>query len=115
MSKISPVQVRFGESGKGVTAVFPTNTSSAELAELITACEPAPFGRGGKEVFDEEYRQAGKLDTTAFATSFCPYQAGIIDVVTQLLVPQIEHDKHMRSIKVCKFVTVSMSMYLPKN
>ncbi|KAK4496222.1 hypothetical protein PRZ48_012202 [Zasmidium cellare] len=100
-----PVQIRFGESGKGVTLTLPTekkhsNTPSPsfeqtdgrsgvshELQQLLKACAPATFGRNGDEVHDEAYRKAGKLDTTAFTTSFCPYQLGIMDVVQQVLMP----------------------------
>ena len=38
-------------------------------------------------MLDDNYRKAGKLDTDQFLTSFCPYATGIIDVVTQLLLP----------------------------
>ncbi|EME83948.1 uncharacterized protein MYCFIDRAFT_152230 [Pseudocercospora fijiensis CIRAD86] len=79
---------------------FPgTETTSSDFQALLSACQPASFGRGGDEVHDEEYRKAGKLDRSAFATSFCPYEAGIIDVVGQLLLPQTKHLKDKRSIK----------------
>jgi hypothetical protein len=42
---------------------------------------------GGSDVYDEAYRRAGAMCTDQFMTDFCPYAAGIIDVVTQLLVP----------------------------
>ncbi|KAK3722919.1 hypothetical protein LTR37_002064 [Vermiconidia calcicola] len=97
---IDPVQIRFGTSGSGVTVTFAhAEATSPELQALIQACVPASFGRGGEEVLDGDYRKAVKLDKTAFATSFCPYEAGIIDVISQLLAPQTVHDKHMCSIK----------------
>ncbi|KAK4506478.1 hypothetical protein PRZ48_000210 [Zasmidium cellare] len=97
---IEPVDIRFGENGKGLVLTLPlNNASSKELGALVKACQPATFGRGNEEVHDEDYRKAGKLDRTAFATTFCPYEAGIIDVVSQLLVPQAKHDKHHCSIK----------------
>lgn len=49
-------------------------------------CEPATFGQGKKEVFDEQYRKAGKLDASKFCTSFNPYEHGVMDIVTQALV-----------------------------
>lgn len=95
------VQVRFGKSGEGVTLSFGKDGASLQgLGKLLETCQPAPFGRGGETVLDEQYRKAGKLDRSEFATSFCPYETGIIDVVTQLLVPQFKDDKHVRSIKV---------------
>lgn len=99
-SEIDPIDIRFGENGKGMTLTLPSkDLGEKSLQELISACLPATFGVGGNEVFDEEYRKAGKLDRSAFATTFSPYEAGIVDVVAQLLLPQTSHDKHMRSIK----------------
>lgn len=34
----------------------------------------------------------------AFATSFCPYEAGIVGIISQLLLPQLTQDEHTRSI-----------------
>jgi hypothetical protein len=81
-----PVHIRFGESGLGRKLVLPAAYDSAELQQLVQACSPASFGRNGKDVHDPSYRKAGKLDTTDFATTFCPYESGIIDVVNQVLV-----------------------------
>lgn len=95
------VQVRFGKSGKGITLNFGKDgASQPELDELVKTCQPAPFGRGSETVLDEKNRKAGKLDRSEFATNFCPYETGIIDIVAQLLVPQYKYGKHNRSIKV---------------
>ena len=100
--QIYPVQIRFGENGKGIALTLPgAEASSKEFQELLSVCQPASFGRGGEDVLDEDYRKAGKLDRTAFATNFCPYEAGIVDVVAQLLLPQTAQGWHMRSIKAC--------------
>ncbi|KAK4893682.1 hypothetical protein LTR27_007929 [Elasticomyces elasticus] len=90
-STIPPVQIRFGEVGKGSMIALPVNSEAqaSELQSLIAACAPAAFGRGGEDVFDETYRKAGKLDTDQFMTDFCPYATGIIDVVAQMLLPSI--------------------------
>lgn len=107
---INPIQIRFGESGEGITVYFPEGTNaSKQLQELIAACQPASFGRGGEAILDENYRRAVKLDTEDFATTFCPYEACIIDVVAQLLLPQIKHDKHLRSIRVSTVRVLSSS------
>jgi hypothetical protein len=98
---VDDVQVRFGLSGSGITVKFSKDgPSPADFEHLLKACQPASFGRAGEAVLDEKYRKAGKLDRSQFATTFCPYEAGIVDVVTQLLVPQYEHSKHRCSIKV---------------
>lgn len=98
---VDDVQVRFGVSGSGFTVNFnKEGPSSKDFEHLLKACQPASFGRAGEAILDEKYRKAGKLDRSQFATTFCPYEAGIVDVVTQLLVPQHKHGKHTRSIKV---------------
>jgi hypothetical protein len=98
---IADVQVRFGPSGEGYTVIFNKDGPSwKDFTHLLMACQPASFGRAGEAVLDEEYRKAGKLDRSEFATTFCPYEVGIIDVVAQLLVPHYKQDKHTRSIKV---------------
>lgn len=90
-----PVDIRFGPNGDGVLLRLPEkNTSSQEFHKLLAACQPASFGLGNKNVLDEEYRKAGKLDCTDFATTFCPYAAGIVDLVTQLLVPHTNQTQH---------------------
>ena len=74
------------------TPILPAINDEA-LEGLLSACAPATFGREGKDVYDEEYRKAIKLDTTEFATDFSPYEAGIIDIIAQLLLPSINADK----------------------
>ncbi|KAK5681696.1 hypothetical protein LTS10_006229 [Elasticomyces elasticus] len=98
-STISPVQIRFGDESKGLTATLPATSEAAikNLGMLIETCAPAAFGRGGEDVFDETYRKASKLDTSEFATTFCPYATGIIDVVAQMLLPSIAG--HQRGVK----------------
>ncbi|KAK5689310.1 hypothetical protein LTR17_026350 [Elasticomyces elasticus] len=90
-STIPPVQIRFGEAGKGSMIALPVSSEAqaSDLQSLIAACAPAAFGRGGEDVFDETYRKAGKLDTDQFMTDFCPYATGIIDVVAQMLLPNV--------------------------
>ncbi|UJO24235.1 uncharacterized protein CLAFUR5_13851 [Fulvia fulva] len=97
---IPSIDLRFGESGKGMTLTLPIQTdNSSQFTALLSACQPASFGRSNEEVFEEEYRKASKLDRTAFATNFCPYEAGIIDVVAQLLLSPSSQREHKRSIK----------------
>jgi hypothetical protein len=31
------------------------------VEQLVADCQPATFGRGGKDVYDESYRKAGAL------------------------------------------------------
>ncbi|KAH0368867.1 hypothetical protein KCU65_g3789, partial [Aureobasidium melanogenum] len=86
-----PVTIRYGPSGQGRILRLPTDTTNdPAFLNLVSTCEPATFGRGGKDVYDEQYRKATKLDTDDFLTDFCPYETGIIDIVQQLLMPSVK-------------------------
>jgi hypothetical protein len=101
VSSSLPVQVRYGSNGSGSTLNIPgSEPSSSEFKELLNVSLPATFARAGEEVLDEDYRKAGKLDRGQFATDFCPHEVGIVDTLTQMLLPQTKHSKHVRSIKV---------------
>ncbi|KAH0335327.1 hypothetical protein KCU81_g9046, partial [Aureobasidium melanogenum] len=85
------VTIRYGPYGQGEILRLPTNTTNdPAFLNLISTCEPATFGRGGKDVYDEQYRKAIKLDTDDFLTDFSPYETGIIDIVQQLLMPSVK-------------------------
>ena len=43
-------------------------------------------------MYDETYRRAGAMSVGNFVTDFCPYEAGIIDIITQILLPPITGD-----------------------
>ena len=91
--RTKPVTIRYGPLGHGQTLSLPTETTKdPAFLNLISTCEPASFGREGKDVFDEQYRKATKLDTTEFCSSFCPYETGIIDIVTQLFMPSVKRE-----------------------
>lgn len=57
--------------------------------QLLKDCQPATFGLAGKDVLDETYRKAGKIDEDCFSTNFSPYALGMIDTAAQALVPNI--------------------------
>ena len=86
-----PVTIRYGINGQGQTLRLPTDTTNnPAFLNLISTCEPATFGRGGRDVYDEQYREATKLDTEDFLTDFCPYEMGILDIIQQLLMPSVK-------------------------
>ena len=95
------VQIRFGEDGQGRVVDLPKDSAeSNSFQALIQACAPATFGLGNKDVLDEEYRKASELNIDQFATAFCPYKAGIIDVIAQVLVPNIStRDSEKRGVR----------------
>ncbi|KAK3722688.1 hypothetical protein LTR37_002259 [Vermiconidia calcicola] len=82
------VTLRWGMNGDGRVLTLPV-TVKTELKELVNACKPATFGRGGEDIYDQSYRRAVAMSAEDFMTDFCPYEAGIIDIVTQLLLPSI--------------------------
>ena len=88
------VTVRWGPNGSGKVLTLPqaNNEDQASLEQLVQDCTPATFGRDGRDVYDENYRRAGAMSADKFMTDFCPYEAGIIDVVTQLLLPAVTGD-----------------------
>ena len=61
--------------------------ASAGFNALLDRCQPATFGANGKDVLDETYRKAGKLDNEIFCTDFHPHDCGIVDAVQQILLP----------------------------
>lgn len=81
------------------------------LELLIKTCQPATFGLGSKDVYDENYRKAIKLDETDFSTNFNPYVAGIIDAIGQALLPSGHEQRGIRAelykLNVCTLFKIS--------
>lgn len=71
----------------------------AHFAKLLEECQPATFGIGREEVLDEEYCKAVKMDTTAFCTSFTPYEYGVIDAINKALVRCGKTTEDQRGVK----------------
>jgi hypothetical protein len=57
------------------------NTSFSELEQLAQVCEPASFGVNDKDVLDETYRKAGKMDSELFSTPLVPEHTDLIKVL----------------------------------
>lgn len=93
----APITIRFGPDGEGRTLLSPPTTDDGPFLKLLAACDPASFGIGGKEVHDEAYRKATKLDPADFCTDFCPYTSGIVNIVNQLLVPSIQEQGSVKA------------------
>lgn len=70
LDEIEPVQVRFGKSGEGVNIVFSheADKPNAELEQLVSACQPATFGRGGDDIMDEVRILSTLIPHTSFDT-----------------------------------------------
>jgi hypothetical protein len=96
--RCDPVTIRW-DSAAGDHSAYKvtlpcTNDQRPLFEQLLKDCQPASFGLGGKDVMDETYRKAGKLDETAFCTNFNPYALGIIDTAAQALVPNNSRQKN---------------------
>lgn len=89
-----PVTIRWDSSDNGIASskvAFPVQSddevASASFNALLDRCQPATFGADGRDVLDETYRKAGKLDSGIFCTDFHPHDCGIVDAVQQILLP----------------------------
>lgn len=89
--RCDPVIIRWDSSANpnaSYKVTFPCNDAEQpNFEQLLKDCQPATFGKGGKDVLDESYRKAGKLDETAFCSNFNPYALGIVDTAGQILAP----------------------------
>ena len=53
--------------------------------QLVKECESATFGERNKDVFNEEYRKTGKMDTENLCINFTPCEYGVVDMIVQAL------------------------------
>ena len=100
-----PVDIRWDPHDETLPArhtkiTFPLALAAGgNLDQLIKDMQPATFGKGGQDVYDESYRKATKLDPDSFSTTFNPYELGIVDVIAQTLLPTLRHSKQTRSVR----------------
>lgn len=101
----APVTIRWDPSSANVLSkdtklVFPLEPGHGQsLARLVDEADPATFGLHGKDVLDESYRKASKLDPSQFSTSFNPYDLGIVDTVAQALLPSTKAADSHRAVR----------------
>lgn len=53
---------------------------------MADACHKATFGLSDKDVLDEAYRKAGKMDTTDFAALLSPNALGLMNIIATNLL-----------------------------
>ncbi|KAF2734385.1 hypothetical protein EJ04DRAFT_576923 [Polyplosphaeria fusca] len=101
----SPVALRWdsADSNGGIAKlVFPidaTGDGKDGLLKLISDTQPASFGYKGEHVQDESYRKASKMDRSSFSVDFCPYELGIVDTITQMLLPNARRGYDTHGVK----------------
>lgn len=89
----APVKLRcdFALLHDNASITFPQDSDecrfSDKLMALLKRCEPATFGVGGRDVLDQGYRKASKLDPTCFSTNFHPHDCAILNSIQQILLP----------------------------
>ncbi|RMZ68691.1 Oxoglutarate iron-dependent dioxygenase [Pyrenophora seminiperda CCB06] len=92
----SGVTIRWDSTDATERITLPCDKSDAAQSsfdKLLKGTTPASFGFQGKDVIDESYRKASKLDASTFSTDFCPYYAGIIDVIGQALLATFKKER----------------------
>lgn len=89
---INSVTIRWDSPNSTEKLILPSKNGLQTL-DLMASAEPASFGYQGRNVIDESYRKALKLDPAKFSTSFCPYVSGIIDTIGQILLPKRSSSK----------------------
>lgn len=57
------------------------------ICTLLDACRQATFGFQDKDVLDLDYRRAFKLEPSKFSTNFHPFDHGVLDTISQLMIP----------------------------
>jgi hypothetical protein len=71
------------------------NASLDELEQLTQACDPASFGVNTKEVLDETYRKAGKMDPECFASLLDPVQTDLMKIIRGNLLEGTQSRDHI--------------------
>ena len=66
-----------------------------ELEQLTQACDPASFGVNEKEVLDENYRKAGKMDSERFASQLDPVQTDLMKIIRGHLLEGTQSRDHI--------------------
>jgi hypothetical protein len=77
--------------------LFGSDASLNEIQNLVDACEPAPFGLGRKDVLDDTYRKAGKLDTLNFATNLNVASSGLLESVRKGLLGWEDEERPIKA------------------
>jgi hypothetical protein len=65
------------------------------LEQLTQACDPASFGVNQKEVLDENYRKAGKMDPDRFASQLDPVQTDLMKIIHGHLLEGTQSRNHV--------------------
>ena len=73
------------------------SVTSEDLDFLIAACDPATFGRGSEDVYDESYRKAVKMDASDFVAQLDLTGSGLVRIVEDQLLQSETEKMHIRA------------------
>jgi len=88
---------KIAREGHAARHVNFTDATSDELEQLAQTCQPATFGRNDKDVMDETYRKAGKMDSELFSTPLVYDYTDIVNIVRECL---LDGTDSLRKLKV---------------
>lgn len=80
-----PITIRWDSDSGPSKLTLPLGPNETPEA-LLRACSQASFGLGNREVIDESYRKASKLDCSQFCTNFSPWDSGIMNSIQKTLL-----------------------------
>ncbi|RDB15254.1 hypothetical protein Hypma_004840 [Hypsizygus marmoreus] len=86
---------RHGKTGSWIDLPQATD---ADLKALVQACEPATFGMDRRDVLDDSYRKAWKLDKSNFAPKFDVTESSLMDRVrAQLMASPADETRSIKA------------------
>jgi len=86
-----PIALPYGVTYRTHRFINFASSTPEQLDQLVAACSPASFGRGGQDLYDESYRKALKMDAADFAVQFDPTASSLIKTIEgSLLQAQTE-------------------------
>ncbi|KAJ7815985.1 hypothetical protein B0H14DRAFT_1402052 [Mycena olivaceomarginata] len=85
------------------------NAKEEDLVALASACDQATFGMDQKDVLDETYRKAGKMDLAKFAARLDVVASGLVDAIS----PDILQGQTTNGDKVLRAELYKLNVYGP--
>ncbi|KAM5535755.1 hypothetical protein V8D89_010569 [Ganoderma adspersum] len=79
--------VLFYGKGESACRLDLANPTPSALEHLERTCDPATFGVDDRDILDESYRKAGKLDNQCFAFNLDVERAGLLEAIRMGLFP----------------------------
>ncbi|KAJ7175085.1 hypothetical protein C8R43DRAFT_1057737 [Mycena crocata] len=101
--------VYYDAEGGGSRRIDLGTASADELKLLSDACQQATFGVAQKDILDETYRKAGKMDLDHFSARLDVVTSGILDVIS----PDILQGQDQDADRVVRAELYKLNVYGP--